>query len=142
VNVEALVTAAGQNVKRLLTFWGRGPRRLAQAQALRLPAPTSPRRSAPSMSHRIGDPSASLARFSTRWVFSEIRKQGVLTSSLPAREKLRKRLSSPLKFIADSLPPTIVRHEKGRRGIRKRKGGRRQLKRQVLGSKGQSPAFR
>jgi hypothetical protein len=64
VNVEALVIAAGQNVKRLLTFWGRGPRRLAQAKALR---PTSPRRSAPSMSHRIGDPSASLARFSTRW---------------------------------------------------------------------------
>src|SRR5215208_3757232 len=53
VNVEALVIAAGQNVKRLLTFWGRGPRRLAQAKALR---PTSPRRSAPSMSHRIGDP--------------------------------------------------------------------------------------
>jgi transposase len=38
VNVEALVIAAGQNVKRLLTFRGRGPRRLAQAQALRLPA--------------------------------------------------------------------------------------------------------
>ena len=50
VNFEAMVIAAGQNVKRLLTFWGRGPRRLAQAQALRLPAPTSPRRSAPSMS--------------------------------------------------------------------------------------------
>jgi hypothetical protein len=41
VNVEAMVIAAGQNVKRLLTFWGRGPRRLAQAVALRPPAPTS-----------------------------------------------------------------------------------------------------
>jgi hypothetical protein len=29
VNAEALVIAAGQNIKRLLTFWGRGPRRLA-----------------------------------------------------------------------------------------------------------------
>jgi hypothetical protein len=65
VNVEALVIAAGQNVKRLLTFRGRGPRRLAQAQALRLPArpllggrhpgEPSPRRS-----------SATLASFSTR----------------------------------------------------------------------------
>jgi len=40
VNVEALVTAAGLNIKRLLTFRGREPRRLAQAQALRPPAPT------------------------------------------------------------------------------------------------------
>ena len=40
VNVEALVIAAGQNIKRLLTFSGRGPRRLAQAAALRPPAPT------------------------------------------------------------------------------------------------------
>jgi hypothetical protein len=41
VNVEALVIAAGQNIKRLLTFSGMGPRRLAQAQALRPPAPIS-----------------------------------------------------------------------------------------------------
>jgi hypothetical protein len=40
VNVEALVIAAGQNIKRLLDFWGRGPRKMAQAQALRPPAPT------------------------------------------------------------------------------------------------------
>jgi len=39
VNAEALVIAAGQNVKRLLAFSGRGPRRLAQARALRPPAP-------------------------------------------------------------------------------------------------------
>jgi hypothetical protein len=40
VNVEALMMAAGQNIKRLVTFWGRGPRRLAQAEALRPPAAT------------------------------------------------------------------------------------------------------
>jgi hypothetical protein len=41
VNVEALVTATGQNMKRLLTCSGKGPRKIAQAQALRPPAPTS-----------------------------------------------------------------------------------------------------
>jgi transposase len=40
VNAEAMVTAAGQNIKRLLTFSGRGPRKLAQVEALRPPAPT------------------------------------------------------------------------------------------------------
>jgi transposase len=40
VNVEALVTAAGQNIPRRLTFKGRGRRRFAQAEALRPPAPT------------------------------------------------------------------------------------------------------
>jgi transposase len=40
VNAEAIVTAAGQNIKRLLAVWGRGPRRLAQVEALRPPAPT------------------------------------------------------------------------------------------------------
>jgi transposase len=37
VNCEALITAAGQNIKRLLTFGGRGPRRPAQVTALRPP---------------------------------------------------------------------------------------------------------
>lgn len=36
-NCEALITASGQNVKRLLTFGGRGPRRPAQEAALRPP---------------------------------------------------------------------------------------------------------
>ena len=74
VNAEAMVTAAGQNIKRLLTFSGRGPRKLAQVEALRPPAPTPwtnirllkrsrRRRSAPL-----------LARFSTGW--------GLLRSSL------------------------------------------------------------
>ena len=38
VNAEALMTAAGQNVKRLLTCGRRGPEKLAQAAALRPPA--------------------------------------------------------------------------------------------------------
>jgi hypothetical protein len=37
VNTEALMIAAGQNVKRLLAFGNRGPVRMAQAAALRLP---------------------------------------------------------------------------------------------------------
>src|SRR5215208_4053440 len=35
VNTEALMIASGQNVKRLLTFGTRGPRRPAQVAALR-----------------------------------------------------------------------------------------------------------
>jgi transposase len=41
VNAEAMVIATGQNIKRLLAFSGRGPRKLAQVEALRPPAPTS-----------------------------------------------------------------------------------------------------
>jgi hypothetical protein len=37
VNAEALMIATGQNNKRLLTFRGRGPKKLAQAAALRPP---------------------------------------------------------------------------------------------------------
>jgi hypothetical protein len=37
VNCEALITASGQNIKRLLTFGSRGPRRPAQVAALRPP---------------------------------------------------------------------------------------------------------
>ncbi len=40
VNVEALLIAAGQNVKRLLAFGGKRPRRPAQVAALRPPAGT------------------------------------------------------------------------------------------------------
>ena len=40
VNAEALLVAAGQNIKRLLTFGSRGPRKLAQAAALRPPVAT------------------------------------------------------------------------------------------------------
>jgi len=37
VNAEALMIASGQNVKRLLAFGSKGPRRPAQAAALRRP---------------------------------------------------------------------------------------------------------
>ncbi len=37
VNCEVLITASGQNIKRLLAFGGRGPRRPAQVVALRPP---------------------------------------------------------------------------------------------------------
>ena len=40
VNIEALLIASGQNVKRLLAFGGRRPKKLAQAAALRLPSTT------------------------------------------------------------------------------------------------------
>ncbi len=39
VNAEALLIAAGQNIKRLLTYGQRGPKRPAQVAALRQPAP-------------------------------------------------------------------------------------------------------
>jgi transposase len=39
VNIEALLIAGGQNIKRLLAARGRGPRSLAQAAALHLPQP-------------------------------------------------------------------------------------------------------
>ncbi len=40
VNIEALLVASGQNIKRLLAARGRGPRSLAQAAALHLPEAT------------------------------------------------------------------------------------------------------
>jgi hypothetical protein len=39
VNTEALLKAAGQNVKRLLAFGTRGPKGSAQVVALRQPGP-------------------------------------------------------------------------------------------------------
>jgi transposase len=41
VNIEALVIASGQNIKRLVAARGRGPQKLAQAAALRPPDPVS-----------------------------------------------------------------------------------------------------
>jgi transposase len=40
VNIEALLTASGQNAKRLLSFEGRRPKKLAHAAALRPPTTT------------------------------------------------------------------------------------------------------
>ncbi|MBA3424777.1 MAG: IS1182 family transposase [Rubrobacter sp.] len=41
VNIEALLIASGQNIKRLVAARERGPRKLAQAEALRPPHPVS-----------------------------------------------------------------------------------------------------
>jgi hypothetical protein len=40
VSIEALLIASGQNVKRLLSFGGRRPMKLAQSAALRPPTAT------------------------------------------------------------------------------------------------------
>jgi transposase len=45
VNIEALMIASGQNIKRLVAARERGPRTLAQGAALRTPDPVSRRRS-------------------------------------------------------------------------------------------------
>jgi hypothetical protein len=37
VNTEALMIVSGQNVKRLLEFGSRGPRKMAKTEALRSP---------------------------------------------------------------------------------------------------------
>jgi hypothetical protein len=65
VNIEAMLIAAGQNIKRLLAFWGKGPGHLAQAAALRPPAPTSLADSRLARSHRRRSRRL-LASFSTR----------------------------------------------------------------------------
>ena len=41
VNIEALLIASGQNIKRLVAARGRGPRKLAAAVALRPPDPVN-----------------------------------------------------------------------------------------------------
>jgi pimeloyl-ACP methyl ester carboxylesterase len=67
VNVEALVIAAGQNIKRLLTFSGRGPRKMAQVEALRPSAPTPSANSRLLRSSHRRRSTPLLASFSTRW---------------------------------------------------------------------------
>jgi hypothetical protein len=68
VNAEAMVRAAGQNIKRLLAFSGRGPRRLAQVEAL------WPLRTAGSSRAAIvGDPHRSLRVFQRADPFHALR---------------------------------------------------------------------
>src|SRR5919107_241661 len=74
VNTEALLIAAGQNMKRLLAFGGRGPKKLAQAAAQR-PA----HRPRPDLAHRTSRELRQKrridSRFSTRWtVFGTLRR--------------------------------------------------------------------
>jgi transposase len=71
VNAEALLIAAGQNVKRLLTFGERGPRRVAQVAALRQPAP-NPRELCSVRKHRKRCPRRSTRVFQHPDTFSEI----------------------------------------------------------------------
>ena len=76
VNAEAMLVAAGQNIKRLLTFRGRGPRHLAQVAALRPPAPTHSSMIGHLLrSHRVGDPEHPSRVFQHAGVFSEVRIQ-------------------------------------------------------------------
>jgi hypothetical protein len=75
VNTEALLIASGQNVKRLLAFECRRPKKLAQVAALRPPAATS---------HEISGARKHLTRrsrrsarvFSTAWHLFLTRAQG------------------------------------------------------------------
>ena len=53
VTIEALLIASGQNVKRLLAFGGRRPKKPAQAAALRLPAATGHEEIRRTWEHRV-----------------------------------------------------------------------------------------
>lgn len=68
VNIEALLIASGQNIKRLLDFGGRRPKKLAQAAALRPPVVTGHEIGC-AREHRSSRSLQSKRRhFSTRWV--------------------------------------------------------------------------
>jgi hypothetical protein len=65
VNVEAMVIAAGQNIKRLLDFSGRRPRKLAQVEALRPPVPTRSANGRLHLGRHRLESTPHLSRFST-----------------------------------------------------------------------------
>jgi hypothetical protein len=65
-NIEALLIASGQNVKRLLTFEGRKPKKTAQAAALRPPVTTGHKISR-TREHRSSRSWKPTRTFSTRW---------------------------------------------------------------------------
>src|SRR4051812_27647181 len=68
VNIEALLIASGQNIKRLLDFGGRRPKKLAQAAALRPPVVTGHEIGC-AREHRSSRSLQSKRRhFSTRWI--------------------------------------------------------------------------
>jgi hypothetical protein len=81
VNTEALITATGQNIKRLLSFGARGPRKLAQGAALRCPQLTPVRtdRIASRFRIRLHLPCAS--RFSTRWAVFGTRLESLIKAT-------------------------------------------------------------
>ena len=68
VNAEALMTASGQNVKRLVSFGPRGPKKLATAAALQPPEEPSPR-----LIRRHRTPRRGV--FQQAGIFSELRLQ-------------------------------------------------------------------
>jgi hypothetical protein len=70
VNTEALLKAAGQNLKRLLAFGKRGPKRPAQVVALRQPAP-NPYEGRGVRRHRQRHPRRPVRVFQHPGVFSE-----------------------------------------------------------------------
>lgn len=75
VNIEALMVAAGQNTRRLVSSHGRGPKSVARAAALRLPEPR-PLCSRERVRRRLQCVlRPSRRRFSTRWVLFETREE-------------------------------------------------------------------
>jgi Transposase DDE domain len=71
VNIEALLIASGQNVKRLLAFGGRRPKKLAQAAALRLPEAAPFYSGCHARRYHRGVLRRRRRRFSTRWTVFE-----------------------------------------------------------------------
>jgi hypothetical protein len=93
VNAEALLIAAGQNIKRLLTYGHRGPRRVAQVVALRRPALDSYKFSGV-RNHRRRSPWRPARVFQQPVVFSEIgshyvRARKPRKDPSPSKEELR-----------------------------------------------------
>jgi hypothetical protein len=83
VNAEALLIATGQNIKRLLTFSGRGPRKLAHVEALRPPALTPSANSRLLQTAIVGDPHRSSD------VFQRAGATGEVNLKLPLRRVYR-----------------------------------------------------
>ena len=81
VNTEALMTAAGQNVKRLLAFGTRRPKRPSQAAALRRPE-ASRREFHGTRRHGRRCPRGPARPFQQAGAFCEVRRHGVLRSCL------------------------------------------------------------
>ena len=90
VNIEALLIASGQNIKRLVAARERGPWKLAQAAALRTPDPVS--RCRPHVSGRW-PLLLEQRRISTGCVVKRTRRKQ--QSAPKARQELGPRRSSP-----------------------------------------------
>ena len=71
VNMEALLIASGQNVKRLLAFGGLRPNKLAQAAALRPPSAATSHKISGAREHRAERSWRYRGSFSTSWVLCE-----------------------------------------------------------------------